>query len=103
MSLRKNLIQLFVVFLTITLVGCIYHQPIEQGNVITPANVQAIHNGMTSQQVIAKMGSPVMKNIYNDEHMDYVYTSAPTHDIMIVKKVIIVFRHNLVTDVRTEL
>ena len=99
----KVFIRLLPILSVITLCGCIYHQPIEQGNIITPAHVQAIHNGMTSQQVIAKMGSPVMKNIYNDEHMDYVYTSAPTHDIMIVKKVIIVFRHNLVTNVRTEL
>lgn len=98
----KTFARLLPLLCIITLCGCIYHKPIEQGNVITAAHVQAIHHGMTSQQVIAIMGSPVMKNIYNDQQMDYVYTNEPTRDTLIIKKVTIVFRHNLVTDIKTE-
>lgn len=88
---------------TALLSGCVYHQAFEQGNIITPAKVQAIHRGMTAQQVEAQLGSPVLKNIYTEQRMTYIYTQQPTRNTMIVRRLIIDFQHDHVTNIRTDL
>lgn len=86
---------------TISLCGCVYHPPIYQGNVLTPAKMQSIQLGMTSAQVIQKLGSPVLKNVYSQNHMSYIYTSQPTKEKMVIKKLEIDFKNDHVSNVRT--
>lgn len=83
--------------------GCIYHHPFEQGNVLTPAKAQSIQRGMTAQAVEAKLGSPVLKNIYVNNRMTYVYTQNPARNVMIVRRLVIEFRNDRVTNIRTDL
>lgn len=88
---------------TALLSGCVYHQSFEQGNILTPTKVQTIHRGMTPQQVEAQLGSPVLKNIYAEQRMTYIYTQQPTRNKMIVRRLIIDFQHDHVTNIRTDL
>lgn len=99
----KKIIGLLLLIATTTLCGCAYHKSFEQGNILTLSNVKSIHTGMTSEQVVAKLGSPVLKNMYADQRMSYVYTQQPTRKETVVKKLVIQFRNNQVVDIRTEL
>lgn len=96
-------LRFFLLLITATLCGCVYHQPFEQGNILTTSKVQSIQPGMTSAEVIAKLGSPVLENMYKDNRMTYVYTSQPSRNQTIVKKLEIDFRNNHVTNIRTDL
>lgn len=98
-----KLFRILLIALTATLCGCAYHQPFQQGNIITTAKVQAIHAGMTEAQVIAQLGSPVLKNVFSDNRMNYIYTSQPTRKLTIVKKLIIDFQNGHVVNIRTDL
>lgn len=88
---------------TTLLSGCVYHQAFEQGNILTPAKVQTIHRGMTPQQVESQLGSPVLKNIYAEQRMTYIYTQQPTRHTMIVRRLIIDFQNDHVANIRTDL
>lgn len=61
-----------------SLTGCSYlhiRRPIiEQGNVITQEDTSKLHKGMTPNEVVAVMGSPVLTNILTPNRMEYVYT-----------------------------
>ena len=83
------------------LCGCVYHPTITQGNVLTPVKMQSIQIGMTSAQVVEKLGSPVLKNVYADDHVAYIYTTQATHQKMVIKKLEIDFKNDRVTNVRT--
>lgn len=98
-----KLLRIFLLVMTTAVCGCVYHHPFQQGNVITPSKAQTIHAGMTSAQVIAQLGSPVLKNAYSDGRMNYVYTSQPTRNRSIVKKLVINFRNDHVVNIRTDL
>lgn len=62
-------------FLVTTLGGCIYHLPIQQGNIIVDKDLsRLLHKGMTKDQVRAVLGDPVFVNIFSGNQMVYVYT-----------------------------
>lgn len=94
-------LRIFLLLITATLCGCVYHQPFEQGNILTPAKTQAIHRGMSSAQVTATLGSPVLKNMYADQRMTYVYTSQPTRNRTEVTRFIVQFQNDRVTNFRS--
>ena len=99
--MRKIILTLCFVFFSLS--GCVYHQAFEQGNVLTTAKVQTIHRGMSAQEVEAKLGSPVLKNLYVDNRMTYVYTQNPKRNEMTVRRLVIDFDNNKVTNIRTDL
>ncbi|MDP1573592.1 MAG: outer membrane protein assembly factor BamE [Coxiellaceae bacterium] len=86
---------------SIILCGCVYHPPVFQGNVLTPEKVQQIHTGMTSEEVVAKLGTPVLKNAYETNQITYIYTSQKASKQMEIKKLEIDFTNNRVATVRT--
>jgi len=47
---------------------------IQQGNVITQEMMDQLKPGMTREQVAFVMGSPVVRNAFDDTRWDYVYT-----------------------------
>jgi outer membrane protein assembly factor BamE len=99
--MKKTLSALFICAALLS--GCVYHQQFEQGNIITPAKAQSIHRGMNAQQVEAVLGSPVLKNMYAESRMTYIYTQSPTRNTMIVRRLYIDFSHDHVVNIRTDL
>lgn len=83
--------------LSLTLSGCFlqpYKITIQQGNLITDAQVQRLNRGMRTQQVRNIFGSPLLKNIYIDDRIVYVYTIKPGHARMHERRLVIYFRND---------
>lgn len=73
--MRHNTSLIFLAFSVMTLGGCVYHLPIQQGNIITNTDVSSfLHKGMTKDQVRTVLGDPVLVNIFSDNRIVYVYT-----------------------------
>ena len=47
---------------------------IQQGNIITQEMVDQLKPGITRDQVAYIMGEPVLRNTFDDDRWDYVYT-----------------------------
>jgi outer membrane protein assembly factor BamE len=64
-----------------SLSGCwfIFKPDIKQGNVLSVKKVNALHPGMTKEQVTALLGAPVLVNVFAPDQMIYVYTIQPGH------------------------
>ena len=65
------------------LAGCSFKRPklprvhkltVQQGNVMTQTMIDKLKPGMTRSQVAFIMGEPVVRNSFNDDRWDYVYT-----------------------------
>ncbi len=58
--------------------GCqfprLYRITVQQGNVITQEMVNKLKPGMTRSQVAFVMGDPVLKNTFDENKWDYIYT-----------------------------
>ena len=55
--------------------GCGVHRvAIQQGNIITQDMVDQLTPGITREQVAYIMGAPVLRNTFDDDRWDYVYT-----------------------------
>lgn len=70
-------ILLFTVF-TCLLAGCSFHMyrpTIEQGNQICDQSVSQLRPGMSSDQVLYLMGTPILSSVFQPDRWDYVYTN----------------------------
>jgi outer membrane protein assembly factor BamE len=70
--------------LTALLVACgnlefpgVYKIPIEQGNILTQEMVDQLKPGMSKSQVEYVLGSPVIRDTFNNERWDYLYSIQP--------------------------
>ena len=52
----------------------LYKITVQQGNVITQEMVDQLKPGMTHSQVAFIMGEPILRNTFNENRWDYVYT-----------------------------
>ena len=52
----------------------VYRLTVQQGNVITQKMVDGLKPGMTREQVAYIMGEPVIRNPFDENRWDYVYT-----------------------------
>ena len=98
----KNL-RFFLLLITAMLCGCVYHPPIEQGNILSASRTQAIHVGMSSEALVAKLGSPVLENMYSDNRMTYVYTDQPSRNEMHIKRFIVQFQNDQVVNIQSDI
>lgn len=55
----------------------VYKISIEQGNIVTQEMVDQLKPGMSKSQVEYILGTPVIKDSFNSERWDYVYTIQP--------------------------
>jgi outer membrane protein assembly factor BamE len=81
MWFKRILFLLIAGAIGLSLSGCwfIYRPDIKQGNTLTLQKVNAIHPGMTKEQVKALLGSPILVNVFAPDQMIYVYTIQPGH------------------------
>ncbi|WP_264435337.1 outer membrane protein assembly factor BamE [Coxiella endosymbiont of Dermacentor marginatus] len=90
---------IFLVYLIITLEGCVYHPPIQQGNIFSDKDLSTLYKGMTKDQVRAILADPVLVNIFSDNRMVYVYTfQHGRRQRMQLTHLIICLHNNHVTD-----
>lgn len=55
----------------------VYKIDIEQGNIITQDMVDQLRPGMTKRQVTFVMGTPIVRDPFNQDRWDYVYSYQP--------------------------
>jgi len=68
------------IIIAIALMGCVRKIAIEQGNVMTPEMASQLHNGMTRAEVESVMGTPMVRNTFRENRVDYVYTYKLGHE-----------------------
>lgn len=72
---RALLLAAVMAGLALTQSSCsLYRITVQQGNVITQDMVDRLKPGMTREQVAYIMGEPVVRNPFNEDQWDYVYT-----------------------------
>ncbi|WP_133000064.1 outer membrane protein assembly factor BamE [Luteimonas arsenica] len=54
--------------------GIVYRQPVYQGNLVNPANVEQLQVGMNRQQVSALLGTPSIQDPFHHDRWDYTAT-----------------------------
>ena len=54
--------------------GIVYRQPVYQGNLVDPANVEQLQVGMNRQQVSALLGTPSIQDPFHHDRWDYTAT-----------------------------
>lgn len=55
----------------------VYKIGIPQGNIITQEMVDQLRPGMTKRQVIFVMGTPLVRDPFNQDRWDYIYSYQP--------------------------
>ncbi|OFE13787.1 hypothetical protein PHACT_12120 [Pseudohongiella acticola] len=55
----------------------VYKIGISQGNIITQEMVDQLEPGMTRRQVVFVMGTPLVRDPYNQDRWDYVFNYQP--------------------------
>lgn len=94
-------LSIILIACSLLLSGC-YHQPIQQGNILSPEKTAQIKHGMSKQRVISLLGNPVLRNIYKDNRLVYVYTNQPSRHRMVKSQFIVTFRNNRVVSVASQ-
>jgi|GEM_PF-1605965 len=57
----------------------VYHMPIQQGNFLPEDAPKHIKIGMSQSDLVDTLGTPVLKNIYKDHRVIYIYSLQPAH------------------------
>ncbi len=58
--------------------GCSPHRiDIQQGNKVTPENFAKLKPGLSSNQVMFILGSPLLKDPFHQDRWDYIYYKKP--------------------------
>lgn len=82
--MRRILIALAVAA-PLLLSGCLYRQPVFQGNLLEQKNVEQLATGMSKRQVFALLGSPSVADPFRQNRWDYVSSEQRGHGDAVVK------------------
>lgn len=102
----QRLTILVIFFSFVTLSGCIfpgvYKRELQQGHVITQEMTQQLKPGLTREQVIYVMGSPLIPSILDKNRWDYISWSKDPRDNVTQKRVTLLFENNRVKTIRIQ-
>ena len=71
-----------------------YYKPdIQQGNIITQTEVNKLKKGMTQNEVIAILGTPIVENSFYTNQLIYVNTNLPNRGKYTEKRLRLEFKH----------
>ncbi len=77
-EMRKILITAFVLFSLSLAQGCSFYKiDIRQGNTLDEEVINSLRVGMSKQQVVFLMGTPLVQDPFHPNRWDYVYTFKP--------------------------
>lgn len=75
----------------------VYKIDIQQGNIITQEMVDQLRPGMTKRQVIFVMGTPLVRDPFDQDRWDYVYSYQPGGGIRGQERITMFFENDLLT------
>jgi outer membrane protein assembly factor BamE len=93
---------LFGAIAAISLNACafIYHQPVQQGNVLEQKDIDLLQPGMTKRQVNLIIGTPAIISPFSQDRWDYVFTFRDSRNVVDRKNFTVIFENGALA--RTE-
>ena len=79
----------------------VYRIDIDQGNVITQDMVDQLEVGMSRSQVEFIMGTPLVRDPFNPDRWDYIYTLAKEGGAAKRKQLTVLFEGDSLAEIRT--
>lgn len=76
----------------------VYKIPIAQGNIITQEMIDQLEPGMTRRQVIFVMGTPLVRDPYQQDRWDYVFNFQPGGGVRGQERVTLRFENDLLVN-----
>ena len=71
----------------------VYKINVQQGNIVTQEMLDQLSRGMTKRQVHFVLGTPIVKNVFDESYESYIYTYLPAEGDL-KRQVINVFYQN---------
>ena len=84
--MRCKLLTAAVVALVMLTTGCstlekvVYRPDINQGNFLTPTDVAKLQKGMSKQQVVYLLGTPLVQDPFGSDTWFYIFRQQPGHE-----------------------
>lgn len=107
--MRFSVLAATTLFLTLLLAGCsfmqkaVYRPDINQGNYLTDRQINTLQKGMTQQQVMYVLGSPMLQDPYGENNWIYVFRQQLGHESATQKTLILKFdSENLLSSIQSE-
>jgi outer membrane protein assembly factor BamE len=75
----------------------VYKVDIQQGNIITQEMIDQLRPGMTKRQVVFVMGTPLVRDPFDQDRWDYVYSYQPGGEERGQERVTMFFENDLLT------
>lgn len=69
----------------------VYRMTVQQGNIVTEEMIDRLELGMTKNQVLYLLGTPVLTDIFHTDRWDYTYTIRRGHQDMETKRLTLFF------------
>ena len=94
----KNL--LLIPVLAVSLISCATYKPeIQQGNALEESSVSRIKLGMSKEQVISTLGSPLMQDDFRANRWDYLYYTNERGIRSAQKNLVLTFNNGVVSKI----
>ena len=85
--------------LTLLISGCnvVYKQNIQQGNALEQEDIDQLYLGMNKRQVLFLLGSPSIRDPFDQERWDYIQTFSRRGGKMVQRTITLRFENELLT------
>ena len=90
-----------IILVTFASTGCnlIYKQNIQQGNAIEQDDLDELYIGMNQRQVLFVLGTPSIKDPFNQDRWDYVQTFSRRGSDLVQRTVTLRFKDGVLSDI----
>ena len=78
----KKIPFLFLLVLT----ACVYKLDVQQGNILSQKDIDKLRPGLTKNQVVFVLGSPVVDDAFSDNKWVYLYTYKKSNENLTTSK-----------------
>ena len=98
--MQKKLIIISIIAATLFFMGCEPHRiDIQQGNKVTPENFEKLKIGMTRNQVVFILGSPLLIDPFHQDRWDYIYYLKPGNRAVLQSRLTLYFEGDSLTKI----
>lgn len=99
---------LIVTTASLILSGCsiferaVYRPDINQGNYLAPNDVAKLREGMTKEQVVYLLGSPMLQDPFGSNTWFYVFRQQPGHEKVKQQNLTLAFEGDVLVSIKNE-
>lgn len=101
----KKLITIITLITCCSLTGCIhpYVPDVQQGNILKSTAVNQVQIGMSKQNVLALLETPVLVDVFNADIWTYVYTKQIRGGKIMKQDLVLYFKDNQLVKIKKDL